>query len=187
MGWTSFRLKEPVKNWFKNQWESTDGYKVLDSALAQRTTLYAAIQKIETGEVFCAVYLIRWSNEYFNFCYKDMTEHSGPCESKCPQRIFDLLTPLSDDENNNYAREWRKRVETLLIKRKELSGCVKIIKVENPIGFGRGYHFQYFKKVGRVFYAGSMEQTGVFDSITRVSGFNPTDYKYELIDSVESI
>jgi hypothetical protein len=52
MGWTSFRLKEPVKNWFKNQWESTDGYKVLDSALAQRTTLYAAIQKIETGEVF---------------------------------------------------------------------------------------------------------------------------------------
>ena len=40
MGWTSFRLNEPIKVWFKNQWESSNKYIVLDSGLVHFTTLY---------------------------------------------------------------------------------------------------------------------------------------------------
>ena len=44
MGWTSFKLDEPIKEWFRKQWECNSKYKVLDSALLKRTTMYGAVQ-----------------------------------------------------------------------------------------------------------------------------------------------
>ena len=68
MGWTNFNLpKGTVKEWFKRTWEEGNNYKVLDSALVNRSTMYGAVEKVATGEVFCAVFLIRWSKGYYNF------------------------------------------------------------------------------------------------------------------------
>jgi len=181
MGWSSFPMHEPVKNWFKNLWDEGGKYEVIDCALVQRQTIYGALKIKATGEIFCAVYLVRWSRDHYNFSYKSMTEHSGPCVCDCPERIFKLLTPLEEIEDNRFAIDWRKRVQSLLNKRKLVKSIKKeIIKTKELIGFGKFLQLQYFKKEGRKYYAGDIED-GKFRFVTRVGGFNPVNYEYELI------
>jgi hypothetical protein len=182
MGWTSFNLRQPVKVWFKELWEtSAFDYEVLNIALVKRNTLYAAIKVAKTNEIFCAVYLIRWSRNYYNFSYKNMTEHSGPCVDDCPKRIMKLLTPLNDEnDSNGWAREWRKRVEDRWNKidiLKKSKDC--IIKTEKPVEFTSGASYQYFKKVGRGKVAGLMIN-GEFEPCTRVR-FNLDHFNYEIL------
>jgi len=182
MGWTSFPMHEPVSKWFKGQWEYSDSdYEVLDSALVQRRTLFGAIKQKSTGDIFCAVYLIRWSRDYYNFSYKDMTEHAGPYEHNCPKRIMKLLTPLRDDnDSNGWAKEWRQRVNEYWEKRDGLKKAKgKIIKTEEPINFTSGSDYQYFKKIGRMTFAGIM-----VNNEFRVCGrvrVSLNNFKYELI------
>ena len=91
MGWLSFGMHEPVKEWFTRQWEG-EGREVLEVALVKRNTLYAAIKKGD--EVFAVIYLIRWSRDYnYNFSYKSMSEHVGPCVIDCPKKVLKHLPP----------------------------------------------------------------------------------------------
>jgi len=189
MGWTQFTMHEPIKEWFKKQWDYTDSdYEVLDSALVHRQTLYGAVRQKSTGEVFCAVYLIRWSRGYeYNFSYKDMTEFAGPCESACPPKIFKLLTPLTDENDpNGWARTWRKKVEVLHETRNKMKKGY-VIKLEEPVHFTNGSAYSMFLKKGRKYYtaikAKEMFKGGDEKYITDVYvRFDPTKYgKYELI------
>ncbi len=176
MGWTSLPMHKPVKEWFKNSWGNN--YEVLDSALIKRKTLYGAIKNIQTGDVFCAVFLIRWSRDYYNFSYKDMTEFVGPIEVNCPKRIMKLLTPLNNENDpNNYARDWRKRVNDYWSMRKNLKN--NVIKLSEPALFKSGHRYQYFKKIGRITYAGEMVK-GEFQPICRVR-INFSYYAYDII------
>ena len=50
MGWTSFKLNEPVKQWFINGFDS-DKARVLDVAIVKRNTLYAAVRNVQNDEV----------------------------------------------------------------------------------------------------------------------------------------
>jgi len=182
MGWTSFRLNEPIKDWFKHELESSNKYIVLDSALVERTTMFAAIQEIETKEVFCVVYIINWSKGYFNFSYKDMTEFAGPCAYNCPERIFRLLTQLNDENDpNGWARGWREKVGLLINKRKAICRIKanNVIKTSEPIGFSNNYNYQYFKKVGKKYYAGFYDNNR-FINICRVK-LNLINLEYKLI------
>lgn len=179
MGWCSFRLDEPVKDWFVRLWENNGKYQVLDSALVKRMTLYAAVKNIETGEVYCAVYLVRWSRDYYNFSYKDMTEHAGPYVHDCPIRIFNLLSTLNDDNDpNGYAREWRKRVLEYHSNRNKLKGDC-LIKVDSPIQFTNGGNYEYFKKFGKLLYAGIMEYEK-FIPVIRVR-LNIHNFKFQIL------
>lgn len=45
------------------------------------------------------------SRDYYNFTFKEISETSGPCESKCPVSIIDLLSPTT----SKWANEWRER------------------------------------------------------------------------------
>jgi hypothetical protein len=181
MGWTSFPMHRPVKEWFKDEW-SGDIYEVIDSALVKRNTLYGAVKKKDTGEIFCAIFLIRWSRNYYNFCYKDMTEHSGSYQYDCPKKIMKLLTPLNDENDpNGWAREWRKKVEEYWNKRDILKkNKDKIIKTKEPVNFTNGCDYQYFRKVGRKIFAGVLDQNGFFEMYSRVR-FNLSHYDYEFI------
>ena len=180
MGWTSYSMHKPIKEWFKETWNG-DKYEVVDSALVKRNTLYGAVKVKETGEIFCAVFLIRWSQSYYNFSYKNLTEHSGPCQCECPQKIMNLLSPLDDSNDpNGWAREWRKRVNdhwTKLSIMKEKKDFV--IKSKNPISFTNGQQYQYFKKIGRRWMAGILHNN-IFQphSLVRV---NLNHYEYEFI------
>jgi hypothetical protein len=179
MGWTSQNLpKGTVKEWFKNTWEEGDKYKVLDSALVNRSTMYGAIEKISTKEVFCAVFLIRWSKGYYNFRYKDMTEHVGPCECECPERIMKLLTEL--EPNSEYAIAWRKRVQEYWNNKANVRKLANgsILKVSEPVRFTGG-DYQYFKKEGSRFIAGAMAGD-VFIPLLKVR-FKLNNHKYEVV------
>ena len=171
MGWLSYNMTKPVKVWFKENYEYPESdYEVLDSALVKRNTLYAAVKQKSTGDVFCAVYLVRWTRDYNNFSYKPMTEHCGPGMRECPEKIFKLLTPLNDiNDPNGWGREWRKYVENLHNIRKSLKGNF-IIEVEKPISFSNGLEYSYFKKLGKSFYAGQINKDNVTNGITFING-----------------
>jgi len=182
MGWTSFSMRKPVKEWFKEEW-SGEMYEVIDSALVKRNTLYGAVKKKDTGEVFCAIFLIRWSRGYYNFCYKDMTEHSGPNQIECPKKIMKLLSPLNDENDvNGWGREWRKRVEEYWNKKDTLKlNKDSIIKTKEPVNFTSGADYQYFKKDGRTLWSGFIsENNNEFVPLCRVR-MNLSHYEYEFI------
>ena len=154
MGWLSFSMHRPVKEWFKDELNSK--YELLDAALVKRSTFYATVKNKETGQVFCAVYLIRWSRGYDNFAYKDMDEFCGPNQPDCPKRIMKLLLPLNDENDpNGWAREWRKRVEQYWLLRDAINNG-GIIKTEQPVGFTSGNEYQYFRKLGSKTWTGTM-------------------------------
>jgi len=97
-------------------WSDARGRRrVLDSAIVRLRVYYAAVEHIApdgTRQVWAAVFLVdfRRGADGLAFGYKDMTEHMGPVESECPERILRRLTPLSDAEDpQGWARAWRER------------------------------------------------------------------------------
>jgi hypothetical protein len=179
MGWTSFHLNEPVKEWFKHEWN--EKMVVLDSAIVKRNTLYAAMHNTITGEIFCAVFLLRWSRNHYNFSYKSMTEHVGPNEIECPLRIMKLLTPLDDkNDSSGWAREWRKKVYEYWDAQKKLNSGEYVVKTDEPVKFNNGMHFGCFKREGKYYLAGELQINGVFASFGKVR-LNLKHYKYSLV------
>ena len=132
MGWiTTYKPKgEPILGFFQRngvlRWsdDNPNTYRVLDHALVNMSTFYAAVEQVNkaTGErrVWAAVVLVRFDNRstYYrgdhNFGWKDMDESCGPYETKCPERILKLLTPT----DNEYALSWRKACWANIEKRK---------------------------------------------------------------------
>ena len=82
--------------------------EVLKSAM-RGSVYYAACKRTDkdgNSYVFGAVCLTHVnSKDYFNFLYKDMDESCGPCESKCPVSILNLLSPT----DHEWALAWRER------------------------------------------------------------------------------
>lgn len=180
MGWLTFKMDMPVKKWFIDG-SNKEHFEVLDVAIVQRNTLYAAMKEKATGDVFCAVYMLRWyPKSYHNFSYKDMTEFCGPMESDCPERILKLLTPLNDENDpNGYARGWRNRVQAKIDKRKGLLGD-KIVHIPEGVNLTNGSCIYYFHKYGKQMFAGTMHD-GKFDPYYRVRNFSLAQYDYKII------
>ena len=143
MGWTTTnRYGEPVKDFIVKRvltWSSDTKakYTVLDTALVKMKTFYAAVERIdgETGErmVWAAVILVDygpWKHDSNDFGWKDMDETCGPCESECPERILNLLTPTE----NQYANDWRARCRQTIARRKTVGEV------------GEGYAFTLYGK-----------------------------------------
>ena len=181
MGLMSFSMHKPVKEWFKEN--MNDNLEVLDIAIVKRNTLYSAIRVKASNEVFCVVYLLRWSKGAYNFSYKSMDEFAGPNEIECPLRIMKLLTPLNDTNDvNGWARNWRDKVYKHWDTQKKINSGKFIIKTETPVNFRNGLSFSYFKKIGKKLFAGSLQVNGIFAPYCPVH-FNLKYRKYELIES----
>jgi hypothetical protein len=119
MGWTSYhatnynkkgqvdRVAE-VKDICTSKSEEHGTWTPL-KAVAVGSTVYVAVKREKpTGEnyVYAEVILTSVkSDDYFNFCYKDMDETCGPFECDCPNSILKLLSP-TDNQN---AIDWRRR------------------------------------------------------------------------------
>ena len=185
MGWCSMPMHDKVSDWFRNEWKENTNYEVLDVTLVKRNTIYAAIKELKTGDVFCAVYMVSWSRDVYNFSYKSMTEHCGPNQIECPERIFKLLTPLNDDNDSmGYARRWRENVEEFHTQRKAIKKMGNFIfKVSSPIQFTSGRTFEYFKKVGKAIYALNKVNDN-YNVIYKVRIGKLTNYNFELIKKV---
>ena len=128
MGWmTTYKPKgEPVLDFFIRQgvftWseDCPNTYRVLDSALVNMRTFYAAVEQVnkETGRriVWAAIVLVRHypKDPCYNISWKDMDEGCGSYETNCPERILKLLTPT----DNEYALGWRAACWGNIEKRK---------------------------------------------------------------------
>ena len=128
MGWIStYKPKgEPILDFFIREgiftWseDCPNTYRVLDSALVNMRTFYAAVEQInkETGKrtVWAAIVLVRHypKDPRYNISWKDMDEGCGPYETNCPERILKLLTPT----DNDYALGWRAACWGNIEKRK---------------------------------------------------------------------
>ena len=147
MGWTEtyWAKGTKVKDWFKEGYTyENDKVKqtVLDTALVARTEAFAAIEQIkkETGErkVFMEVVIMKFYNgDRFNFMYKDMDESFGPNICRCPKRLMKLLTPT----DNEYALEWRKRVEDYWTAKDKSNVEMKKLNVGDTVVFKETLRF----------------------------------------------
>ncbi len=129
MGWTcTIKNKgEPFLKFFLDHgvftWsaDSPFSYQVLDSALVNLKTFYAAVERVDkaTGkrQVWAAVILINYhrSKRITEVCWKDLDETMGPFECRCPEKILKLLTPT----DNANANEWRARCWANIEHRKD--------------------------------------------------------------------
>lgn len=180
MGWCAFHLDEPVKDWFIRGINKK--YEVITTSLVKFNTLYAAIKNVETGQIWCAAYLVNFQpKDYNNFAYKNLDEFDGPVQCNCPERILKLLTPLNDElDPYGYARAWRERCWARINAQKEQAKIMrkakdKVLVSEKLISFNDGNEYQYFKKTGRnKYYAGKILTDGKFYvmSIVRMTGVN---------------
>jgi hypothetical protein len=152
MGWT-FTHKEPnitVKKFFEKEFNcknESGEWKILDCAVMGMKTAYMAMEIIPTqGErkVIGLVCLLGYrKNDWYNFGYKDMDETMGPCESECPKKILDLLTPTE----SSYALAWRARCLENLEKKQNRPRLQigHVVKFSAPISFANGDTRDTFK------------------------------------------
>ncbi len=157
MGWTYTRKDKNTKiiDFFKEEFNSERG-EVVDCAVVARRTAYIAYRYKAgnlAGHTFALVCLLDYRNyDYCNFGYKDMDESMGPCEAECPERILNLLSPLSADvlKGSGYALEWRVKCYANLANKKTLKNG-DIIQFATPLHFTNGDVIQDFQvvKMGR--------------------------------------
>lgn len=138
--------------------------EILDCAVVHRTTAYMAYRiKYADGteRVVALVILLGYApRSIHNFGYKDMDETMGPCEDDCPKRIFDLLTPLPEGDEQ-YAHDWRARVRKKLDRPKPKSG--DRIKFSSPITFKDGSVLDTFvihKRGPRIWFTSESSSDG---------------------------
>lgn len=84
---------------------------------------YAAVRRwrgaptnvLETRGVVCLTHTN--AKDYLDFGHKVIGECFGPCESKCPVSILNLLDPLNDaNDPGHHARDWRDRCRAYAAK-----------------------------------------------------------------------
>ena len=131
MGWTwqhkpyGMKVKDFLIEEFTYENETRKSV-VLDIAIVKLRTAYLAVETTikETGDrkVWAGVVLLGYApNDHFDLGYKDMDETMGPCETECPERILDLLTPT----DSQWANEWREKCRGNLAARAKLRGFIK--------------------------------------------------------------
>jgi len=163
-------------------WENADengaikGYKVLASSCPGNRVYYAAVQETVDGvqkSIFAAICLVHWSPRSKTgeqFGYKDMTEHAGPNEARCPRHILDLLTPT----DNAYALDWRRRCLDHLRRRARPVEDGDRIRLAEPLRFTDGLECAEFivVKQGRKLRFRHPESHGLY----RISRFRERDW-----------
>lgn len=158
MGWTyTFRGNTPVKEFLASRVNCENEHakwQVQDIALVKMRTAYLAVEIIrrnqETGtldtttrEVVALVFLLdyRPNDRDFDAGYKDMDETMGPCESECPERILQLLTPTTHEN----ALAWRQRCWDNIAQRKSFRFSKDDVLETQPISFMDGVARSRFK------------------------------------------
>lgn len=110
VGYYEVDTTEKVREWLKRTY-TWDAIEVLDIAQGTRlrSNWWMAIKIKETGKVRAMLSMTtnRARSEGF-FYTKENDENAGPYATDIPKRLFNMLTPLDEDET--YAQEWRGRV-----------------------------------------------------------------------------
>jgi hypothetical protein len=100
-----------------SRWESsTDTYEVF-AMQPGKGGVYGILRRTSkvSSAVFDMALIVLISRDRKEFCWKEMTEFSGPYETGIPRSLFRRLTPLDQlapDEFSEHAFGWRRAVET---------------------------------------------------------------------------
>ena len=110
VGYYEVDTTEKVREWLKRTY-TWDAIEVLDIAQGTRlrSNWWMAVRIKETGKVRAMLSMTtnRAKSEGM-FYTKEDDENAGPYATDIPKRLFQILTPLDEDET--YALEWRERV-----------------------------------------------------------------------------
>lgn len=149
MGWTGTHrpygqsLREYFEESFNYENEERSA-RIIEYALVHMTTAYIAYEihdKVKDEKrVVAIVVLVRMTRDYYNLHYKEMDETMGPNEHACPMKVFKLLTPLPEGEEQ-YAHEWRKRVTEYHEAKAKHAAFWKTVEVNDTIVFNRPLSF----------------------------------------------
>lgn len=187
MGWTyTNKGSKTTKEFFESEFnydkpaEGRSGKVIAFSAtwrvayMAYRVT---TPEKTEVIGIVCLIHHVPRAADGYTFGYKDMTESMGPCESRCPGTILDLLTPTTEE----YAIEWRKRCRERLEKRAAAprASFGDWIKFSSPLTFRSGQTYDTLQWV-----KGSLFRRGY--DLFRISNWREKEYK-NLGDKAPSI
>ena len=156
MGWTSTwvnfssRDSTRIKDFLADEWNSGGIFSVVDYS-KKGNTVYMAVKKLDTEEIFAVVTLISFSGG--EFYWKTMDESMGPVEAECPQRILKRLTPTDYE----FAQDWRDRCWQYHKTNKIRSQKYKhgdILEFPREISFMNGFNGKVFilVKEGRSTY-----------------------------------
>lgn len=121
------------------------GLRVIASSCLRNQVYYAAAKPYGQADTatFAVVCLVRWNprdKEGMIFGYKDMTEHAGPCEAECPERILALLDPT----DHEYAIDWRRRCRANIERRRRVLVDGDRIRLADEMSFTDGYQGRDF-------------------------------------------
>lgn len=145
MGWTYLTRNSGMtdREFFQREWSSDT--VILDCATVNNTFYAATENRRIPGKVTAAVILVRRCRGVYNFGYKDMDENMGPCESKCPERILNLLT----ETESAFAIEWRARCRNYANSRAKLRQLKPgdVVTLASPMTFGGGMPSSRLTKV----------------------------------------
>lgn len=137
MGYTQTKINLPVKEECNALYTCTihSGnktliHKVLDSSIVG-SCCYGAVElktiddsgNLLDSMIYAGIckYRILGNGEWI---YKDMDETCEPCETKCPKRILDMLTPTE----SKYALTWRKKCYENYVPKYNVLGNTKTKK-----------------------------------------------------------
>ena len=143
MGWTCVHKprKQSVIDVFRQEFESGGSRGRILDGVATLTEAYLAWQNPD-GTVVAIVCLLQYrKQEYYNFCYKEMSEGAGHGLCHCPARILDLLTPTDDPG----ALAWRKSCRDYHAGLQDK--CLRsgeIIRFTQPLRFRSGIELDLF-------------------------------------------
>jgi len=117
--WVSYyetNTTEKVREWLRKQY-TWDEWQVLDLApgTKRRSNWWMAMKQAETGRVRALqVITSNRAKSESTFYTKEVGEDMGPYSTDIPKRLFRMLTPLDEDET--YAREWREKVSSGVVR-----------------------------------------------------------------------
>lgn len=116
MGWTGIYTTKSFEKVFNDEFPNVTDYSeviaIPESGCAAESEFYAAI-KHSKGYTFGGVFLFK---RYIDakgkeeVMFKVMDESMEPFYYNCPERIFKLLSPLSQMPYVGSAKDWRKKV-----------------------------------------------------------------------------
>lgn len=120
MGWTGYYATEYKKGQIdrraecRKYFERNEKWGTLLKDAMVGSTWYGAVRLTSTGEVFGMV--MRTSVNKREFCYKELSETSGPAYYDCPESILKLLSPTEDE----YALKWREACRERVVLKEKL-------------------------------------------------------------------
>lgn len=185
MGWTGIYTdrssKDVVIEALTHSSEKFGSSRVVDIA-KKGSTFYCAWEKTNPdGKKYTLCMVMLTSRKDGEVCYKEVDECMGPCESECPKRILDLLSPVEDfaepdTSSYEYATNWRQRCRAALNKPKAKPVAdLDVIKLVEPLSFTNGVKADTFivRKHGRT----GRKLRFLCDGITyRISKFNAREF-----------